>query len=235
MEPVISVANLVQHHGKKPVLGGVSFEVTPGERFGVFGAGGAGKTTLLHSVAGIEQIGSGTVTVLGCDVRRSETFKKDTGLVTEERSLFLDLTAAENLDFFSILKNRPGESAGQLCQRLGLNAYLGLRVDELDGGVFQRLSLACALLGGPRLLIADDLFQDIDLESRQIVLGELNRYSSAGGTCIWSFSNIWCCRLVDRVGWLENGVMNIFFPDQAIQEWERQREQAEMGGGVERA
>jgi ABC-2 type transport system ATP-binding protein len=235
MEPVISVVNLVQHRGKKPVLGGVSFEVAAGERFGVFGAGGAGKTTLLHSVAGIEQIRSGTVIVLGCDVRRSEAFKKDTGLVTEERSLFLDLNAAENLDFFSILKNAPGESAGRLCQRLELGAYLGIRADELDGGVFQRLSLACALLGGPRLLILDDPIRDIDLESRQILINELNRYSSAGGACIWSFSDIGCRRLVDRVGWLANGAMNIYLPDQAIQEWERWRQQVETGGGVGRS
>jgi ABC-2 type transport system ATP-binding protein len=233
MEPAISVANLVQYRGKKAVLNGVSFEVAPGERFGVFGSGGAGKTTLLHSVAGIEQTRSGAVTVLGCDVRRSEAFKKDTGLVTEERSLFLDLTAAENLDFFSVLKNVPRESAVQLCQRLNLNACLGIRAGELDSGVFQCLSLACALLGGPRLLIVDGLIGDIDLESRQILLNELNRYSSAGGTCIWSFSDIGSCRLVDRVGWLENGVMDLFLPDQAVQEWERRMRQVETGGGVE--
>jgi ABC-2 type transport system ATP-binding protein len=235
MEPAISVDSLVQYRGRKPVLNGVSFEVAPGERFGVFGAGGAGKTTLLHSVAGIRRIDAGTVTVFGCNVRQSESFKKDTGLVTEVRSLFLDLTAAENLDFFTILKDAPGESAEQVCRRLELGAYLNVQADQLDGGAFQRLSLACALLNSPRLLVIDGLIRDIDLESRQILLDELNRYSAAGGTYIWGFGDVGCCRLVDRVGWLEHGAMKIFLPDQASQEWGRRMQQAEKGSGVERA
>jgi ABC-2 type transport system ATP-binding protein len=227
MEQVVSVVNLVQSYGRKPVLQGISFEVLAGERFGVFATAGAGKTALLHILAGIDRFRSGAVSVLGCDARRSESFKKSLGLVTDERSLFLDLTTAENLDFFAVLKSAPRQSIGALCHRLELDAHMNIQADLLDAGVFQRLSLACALLGGPRLLIIDDLFRDIDLMSRQLLLKELNCYSSDGGTCIWSFSDIKCCSLVNRVGWLENGVMNIVLPEQAIREWEQRLRQIE--------
>jgi ABC-2 type transport system ATP-binding protein len=139
---------------------------------------------------------------------------------------------AENLDFFVILKGAPRQNIEALCHRLELDVYWRDQAGHLDAGVFQRLSLACALLGDPELLIVDDLFRDIDLESRQLLLRELNRYSSGGGTCIWGFSDIRCCPLVHRVGWLENGALEVSDPEQAMRAWEQRLRQAEAVYGA---
>lgn len=230
MEAVIKVRNLVQAKNRKLVLNGLDFEVAEGECFGVFGTRGAGKTSLLHILTGIDRFRSGEVTVLGCDVRKTETFKDRLGLVTQTRSLFLDLTAGENLDFFAALKNAPRSNIDLASRSLELEEYLDTQTGSLDAGVFQRLSLACALLNAPRLLIADELIKDIDLNSRQILLKALGGFISEGGTCVWSFSDIGCCPRMSRVGWLEHGAISVLPPEQAIREWERRLRQTEAGG-----
>ena len=230
MEAAIKVSRLVQAKGRKLVLKGIDFEVMDGECFGVFGTRGAGKTSLLHILAGIDSFRSGEVTVLGCNVRNDESFKAHLGLVTQARSLFLDLTAYENLDFFAALKNAPRSRIDLVSRSLALDECLDTLVGSLDAGLFQRLSLACALLNAPRLLIADELIKDIDLDSRQILLKALGGFLSGGGTCVWGFSDIGCCPHMSRIGWLEEGILSILSPEQAAREWERRLRQVEADG-----
>jgi len=230
MEAVIKVSNLVQGKGQRLVLNGIDFEVMPGECFGVFGTRGAGKTSLLHILAGIDSFRSGEVTVLGCNVRTNESFKASLGLVTQARSLFLDLTAYENLDFFAALKNAPRSRIDQVSRSLALDECLDTPVGSLDAGLFQRLSLACALLNAPQMLIADELIKDIDLDSRQILLTALGNFLSGGGTCVWGFSDIGCCPHMSRVGWLEEETLSILSPEQAAREWERRLRQVAANG-----
>lgn len=220
MAPLVKVTNLIQVIGRKNVLDGISFELSAGECLGLFGARGAGKTTLLHILAGIDRFKSGSVEITGCDIRKSEAFKKQLGLVTQERSLFGDLNAYENLEFISVLKGAGKGCIPELIKRFELDSILGEPAGRLDAGIYQRLSMACALLNKPRLLIADDLINDIDPYSRHIVLKELNRFISDGGACIWSFSRVEFCSLTSRVGWLENGLVTLYSPREAQEIWE---------------
>ncbi len=230
MEAVIKVSRLIQAKGRRLVLNGIDFQVMPGECFGVFGTRGAGKTSLLHILAGIDGFRSGEVTVLGCNVRNNEGFKASLGLVTQARSLFLDLTAHENLDFFAALKNAPRSRIDPVSRSLALEEYLDAPAGSLDAGLFQRLSLACALLNAPRVLIADELIKDIDLNSRQILLNALGNFLSGGGSCVWGFSDIGSCHHMNRVGWLEEGLLNALSPEQAAHEWEHRLLQVETTG-----
>lgn len=230
MEAVIKVSSLVQAKGRKLVLNGIDFEVMEGECFGIFGTRGTGKTSLLHILAGIDSFRSGEVTVLGCNVRSNESFKASLGLVTQARSLFLDLTAYENLDFFAALKNAPRSNIDLVSRKLELENCFDTQAGSLDAGLFQRLSLACALLNAPRLLVADELIKDIDLDSRQILLKALGSFLSGGGTCVWGLSDITCCPHMSRVGWLEESALSILSPEQTAQEWERRWRQVETDG-----
>ncbi len=229
MAPLVKVSGLKQNIGGKTVLDGLSFELSAGECLGLFGARGAGKTALLHILAGIDRFKSGSVEILGCDVRKSEAFKKRLGLVTQERSLFKDLRAYENLEFIAVLKSAGTENITALVKRFELDNVLGEPVNALDAGVYQRLSMACALLNKPRVLLADDLINDIDPRSRHIILRELNSFISGGGACIWAFSRVEFCRAAGKVGWLENGALFPYSPRQAEELWDSRLRLIEQG------
>lgn len=231
MTPLIRVNSLTQKIGPKNVLDGLSFELFSGECLGLFGVRGAGKTTLLHILAGIDRFRSGSVEILGCDIRKSEVFKKQLGLVTQEQSLFRDLKVYENLEFISVLKNTGRENIPDIIQRFELLKYLGEQVSTLDAGIYQRLSLACAFINTPRLLIADDLINDIDPYSRHLILKELTRFITSGGSCIWGFSRIEFCVATNRVGWLENGLLTLYSPQEAQELWDNRLRLIEQQSG----
>lgn len=92
----------------------------------------------------------------------------------------------------------------------------------MEAGVYQRLSVACALLNDPAVLLVDELINDVDLYSRRVILRELESFLDAGGCCLWTFSNNEYFPQMDRVGWLENGAMEIYEPAQAAARWRDQ-------------
>jgi ABC-2 type transport system ATP-binding protein len=222
MEPVIKVKDLVQKSRKKVIFNGLNLEVFRGELFGLFGPRGAGKTTLLHILAGIERFSSGHVEVFGQDIRRGEGFKKNLGLVTQQPSLFEDLNAAENLDFIATLKGCSTASAADLIRSLHLQDFLNEPLHNLKPGPYQRLALACALLNKPSLLIADELINCLDPFSNAVIAKELSVFLAGGGTCIWAFNNISLCTSMNRVGWLEDGKLSIYQPEEACRVWDQQ-------------
>lgn len=223
MEPVMKVNNLSQKIGRKTLLKEISFEVMPGECFGVFGSRGTGKTSLLHILAGVDRFSSGEVQVLGENIKKSEKFKQGLGLVTQAKSLFSDMTVGENLDFLGALKKASKEDVCDMIERYELKAFLAEPVADLDSiGIFQRLSLACAMLNRPKLLIADEIIKDIDLYSRNLILNDLQQFQAEGGTCVCAFSNISSCQYMNKVGWLEGGELTCYEPEAAQAEWSRQ-------------
>lgn len=241
MEPVVRVTDLVQKRDGTKILDGISLEVYRGECFGLFGPRGAGKTAFLHILAGLDRFSGGNVEVLGCDLRKSEGFKHRLGLVTQDKSLFQDLKAGENLDFLAALKNTGRAGCYRVAEQFQLTDYLNLPVTGLAAGVYQRLALACALLNEPELLLADELFPSIDPLSHHIIAVELKKYLAGGGACILSFNNMdaWARQgfyggrddsggvkgdesgRINRVGWLEQGLLTICRPGEAAAEWER--------------
>ncbi|HBT20624.1 MAG TPA: ABC transporter ATP-binding protein [Peptococcaceae bacterium] len=219
---VVKVENLVQRIGKKEVLKGISFEAAPGEFYGIFGYGGSGKTSLLHIIGGIEKFTRGTVEVLGFNVRKTERFKKYIGIVTQKPSLFRDLRAGENIEFIGSLKGADMKGAADLVDRLGLKDHLKEPTAALDAGLYKRLSLACALLGPPKLLLLDEPFSGIEPESQKLMLKEIKDFVDGGGTCIACFSSIEACGAVSSCVWLENGILTPMNPSGLRQKWEEE-------------
>ncbi|ODA40589.1 ABC transporter ATP-binding protein [Desulfosporosinus sp. BG] len=231
MEPVIRVTNLVQKIGRKLLFQGISFEVQSGECFGIFGTRGAGKTSLVHILAGVDRFKSGQVEILGFNINKTEKFKRSLGLVTQESSLFRDMTVVENLDFIAALKKASRAAVREMNERLQLQEFLTKPVTLLDIGVLQRVSLACALLNQPKLLILDEIIKDIDLFSRNLILKELEQFLAEGGTCVSTFSNFAFSQSFSKVAWLEGGEMAIYDPEAAQEEWKRQEKYyAEQSG-----
>lgn len=218
-QPVVKVENLVQMRGKKVILNRVSFEVFQGECFGIYGASGTGKTSLLHILAGIDRFKSGSVWVLGYDIKRTEKFKKYTAIVTQERSLFRDLTVAENLDYIAALKNAGKCDVERVIRRLEIMDCLREPVSGLDAGMYQRVSLACAFLNSPRLLLADEILRGLDLQSYRVVLREVLRFLAEGGTCILGTGSLELWEKMNRIGWLEDGALMVYQPQEAWKKW----------------
>jgi len=219
MQPVIKVTNLVQQYGQRRVLDDLSFKVEAGECFGIFGTRMMGKSTLLHILAGLDRFTSGQVEVLGCLLPREEAFKKHLGLVTQQPSLFPDLRVGENFDFIAVLKSAPRKNIGPLVEQLALTEYLRLPLKNLEAGVYQRLALACALINQPKLLVVDELINDIDLPSRQLIFNVMKEFLTTGGTCVSGFSNVEYLPFMNRVAWLEQGQLTLLTPTQAEQKW----------------
>ena len=217
--PIITAINLQKVFGKKKVLSGVTLDVYPGECLGIFGLRGTGKTTLLHMLAGLERCKTGVIKVMGNDISKNDTCKASVGLVTQARSLFQDLTAGENLDFIASLKGAPPDRITPLIEKFDLQDHLRDAVNSLDAGVYQRLALACALLNAPQLLILDEPIKDIDLYSRNMIADALLEFISRGGACIHGFSNMEFAARMNKVGWLENGELTVYEPQEAVERW----------------
>lgn len=216
---VIEVTDLIQRLGRDEILKGLSFQVLPGECFGLFGLRGSYKTNVLHILAGVDRFTSGTVKVLGYDIKKSQKFKKHIGLVTRVKSLFLDLKTWENLDFMANLKSASHANVREVISRLELEESLHQGINQIDPGVYQRLALACALLGSPKILIVDELIKDIDLYSRHVILREMQAFLQQGGTVVCAFSNMEFYKYMSRVAWLENGTIKMFEPESARDHW----------------
>lgn len=216
---VMTVSGLSQKRGRREVIKNLSFTLLQGECLGIFGLRGSGKTTLLHTLAGINRVSSGKVEILGHDINKSMGYKKGLGLVTQEPSLFKDLKVLENLDYIAVLKGCDTAPISPLVERLELNDYLKKSISSLDLGVYQRLSLACALVNKPKILIVDEIIRDIDLYSHHLIAKEIEAYVSAGGSCLWGFSNIEDASKMSRIVWLEAGVNEIYEPETALAKW----------------
>lgn len=218
-ETLVSVKNLMQNFLLKPVLNDISFEVASGEALGIFGLRGSGKSSLLHVIAGVDRFNSGSVEVLGCNVRQDQRFKRHTGLVTQEASLFQDLNVAENLDFIAALKGAGWKDIERVVVEMELDEFLNLPLSVLEVGVYQRLSLACAMVNSPRLLLLDEPVKDIDLYSRNLIIRSLRPFVARGGAMICAFSNMEFAPYFDRIGWLENRELSFYEPSAAQEKW----------------
>jgi ABC-2 type transport system ATP-binding protein len=176
---VLSVNSLVKRYGATEALRGVSFDVAEGELVGLLGPNGAGKSTLTKIACGLVHASAGGVTVCGAPAG-SEPARRALGYLAELFRFPGWCTADEVL----VLHQRLARSAGDVGERRELLALVGLgaegarRVDTMSKGMQQRLGLAQALVGSPRLLLLDEPTSALDPAGRRTVrdlLGELRR------------------------------------------------------------
>src|SRR5260370_6590812 len=159
--PAIRADHLVRRFGKFTAVNDVSFRVEKGEIFGFLGPNGSGKTTVIKMLTGILPLSGGDARVEGLDVRTdSESVSERIGYMSQNFSLYYDLTVTENLQFYgriyslesAHLKRRMDE----IVQLNGLEPYLNRLAAQLSGGWKQRLALGCAMLHEPKLLFLDE-------------------------------------------------------------------------------
>lgn len=150
----------------------VSFAVRRGEIFGLLGPNGAGKTTTIRILLGLLAPTSGSAQVLGFDVvKQAEEVRKRVGYVSQKFSLYADLTAAENFNFYAgvygLSRQRIAEQRESIFRTVGVSEQTNERVSSLAGGSRQRLALACALPHEPQFLFLDEPTAGVDPISRR--------------------------------------------------------------------
>ena len=148
-------------------LAGVDLDVAPNEFVVLLGPSGCGKSTLLYLVAGLESPSAGTIESHGVPVTGPSS---DRSLIFQESSLYPWLSVAENVAFGLTLRGLPRAErravAAQILRKVGLGDVLDKRPDELSGGMRQRAAVARALAMKPRVLLMDEPFAALDVQTR---------------------------------------------------------------------
>ncbi len=188
MRAAVEVADLVVQRGGKRVLHGLTASVASGSVTGLLGPSGGGKTTLMRCIVGVQIVTSGSVRVLGEDAG-SAGLRHRVGYVTQSPSVYADLTVQENARFFAAVLGVGATAADRAVNDVGLGDQARQLVTTLSGGERARASLACALLGGPELLILDEPTVGLDPVLRE-ELWAMFASLAAGGTTIVVSSHV---------------------------------------------
>ncbi len=162
----ISVAGLRKSYGSKLAVDELDFEVAAGEVFGLLGPNGAGKTTTVEILEGYRRPDTGTVRVLGLDpVRDGRRLRPQIGVMLQTGGLYPGLRPLELLRLFASYYD-DAESPDAMLDVVGLRDATATPVRRLSGGQAQRLSLACALIGRPRVVFLDEPTAGMDPHAR---------------------------------------------------------------------
>jgi ABC-2 type transport system ATP-binding protein len=189
VNPAIAVGDLVKRFGSFTAVDHVSFDVEPGEVFGLLGSNGAGKSTVIRMLCGLMSPTSGSVHVLDVDVGRDpEAVKRLIGYMTQRFSLYEDLTVEQNLRFFGGVYGLRGRELNERqAWALDLNDLKGkqqLLTGDLPGGWKQRLALACAVLHRPKVVFLDEPTGSVDPISRRRFWNLIDGLSDEGVTVL---------------------------------------------------
>jgi putative ABC transport system ATP-binding protein len=173
-------------------LKGIDLTVRPGEMVAVMGPSGSGKTTLLNCLSGLDDIDAGTVVIDGesihemSDARRTKHRASAMGFVFQAYNLIPVFTATENVELPLLLAGADAKAARRSAQetlgRVGLAHRLNHRPSELSGGEQQRVTVARALAGRPRIVWADEPTGNLDSETAAQVMGLLHELHGEGLT-----------------------------------------------------
>jgi ABC-2 type transport system ATP-binding protein len=169
---VVETESLTKRFGSFTAVDNVDFYIPKGEIFGLLGPNGAGKTTIIRMLCGILLPSDGSGTVLGFDItRHPEEIKKRIGYMSQKFSLYNDLRANENIEFYAAIYGVPREErhrrVEELIEMSGLKGRERELTRNLSGAWRQRLALACAIAHNPPMLFLDEATAGVDPVSRR--------------------------------------------------------------------
>jgi len=191
LQSAAKVSALVKSFGATRALDGISATLPAGKILGLVGPDGAGKTTLIRLFAGLMAPTAGTVEVLGRTPQaEGGTTQAETGYMPQRFGLYEDLSVLDNLNLYANLRALDAAERQQrfaeLLQFTDLAPFTERLAGQLSGGMKQKLGLACALLGSPRLLLLDEPGVGVDPLSRRELWRMVSELVAGGVTVLWS-------------------------------------------------
>jgi ABC-2 type transport system ATP-binding protein len=206
----VSLRGLSRTFGSLRAVDGLTFDVRPGELFGIVGPDGAGKTTTLRMLAGVLRPSAGQALIDGVDVGLDpEGAKTRIAYMSQRFGLYEDLTVAENLDFYADLYRVPRAERPARLERLyrfsRLGEFSSRLAGKLSGGMKQKLSLSCCLIHHPPILLLDEPTFGVDPISRRELWLILHEMVAEGVTVVVSTSYLDEAERCDRVVLLDRG------------------------------
>lgn len=206
--PAIQVRDFTMAFGDTTVVDSLSFDVAPGETFGLLGANGSGKTTTLRALLGIYTPTAGELLVEGRPFDPSGTSRL--GYLPEERGLYRKEKVADVMTYFGRLKGMSRSDAALwsqvYLQRVGLADKARVRLDKLSGGQQQKVQLGVTIMNNPRILILDEPTKGFDPVNRRLLLDLVEDQRRAGATVILVTHQMEEVeRLCDRILLLKDG------------------------------
>jgi len=209
---MVTVDSIAKSFKNVTALGNLSFNVERGIIYGLIGPDGAGKTTFMRIAACLLLQDYGIITIDGFDtVKHASDVKRIIGYMPQRFSLYPDLSVCENLSFFADLfgvpKKERRERIDQLIKFSRLGSFLGLRAENLSGGMKQKLALSCTLIHTPEVLFLDEPTIGVDPVSRREFWDLLSRIKNTGTTIVVSTPYMDEAEKCNRVGFIMNGAL----------------------------
>jgi ABC-type multidrug transport system ATPase subunit len=211
MPSVIEVRHCSKLYRKIKALDNISFEVYPGEIFGLVGPNGAGKTTLVRILTTLLQPSSGTISVLGKDIRyQHKEIRKEIGYVPSNPVVYKHLSAWENLILFSSLHSIPSHKASSRIETLltafDLWRWRNEKVKNFSSGMTQKVNIIRGILHQPKVLILDEPTTGLDPISRRVVRDFIIETHQKGTTVIFTTHVMWEVEeICHRIGIMHQG------------------------------
>ena len=183
---MIEATGLVKRYGAKTAVAGIDFQVRPGSVTGFLGPNGAGKTTTLRMLLGLVNPSSGTATFGGVGYRDLPSPLTTVGTALEASSFHPGRTARNHLGIYTAATGIDRGRIDRVLAQVGMDAYADRRVGGYSLGMRQRLGLAFALLGDPRVLVLDEPINGLDPEGIRWIRGFLRQLADEGRTVLVS-------------------------------------------------
>jgi ABC-2 type transport system ATP-binding protein len=184
-EPAVSIDHLRVIRGKRPALHDFSVEIAQGSITGLLGPSGCGKTTLIRCIVGTQIVTSGTVTVLGHPAGDAAP-RRRVGYLPQDPTIYNDLRIVDNVRYFAALYGYDNHAVDAAIERVGLTDHRTALCGNLSGGQRTRVSLACALVCQPDLLVLDEPTVGLDPLLRADLWEQFTELARGGTTLLVS-------------------------------------------------
>ncbi len=203
---MIKVENLKKSYRSKAVVDNLSFEVSKGTITGFLGHNGAGKSTTMKMLIGLVGKDSGYIEILGRNYRDIDKPLKEIGVFIDSSAINVEYTAEQHLNIYATALNLPKQSVTDVLANVGLSNVENKKVKEFSLGMKQRLGIATALLGNPKILILDEPFNGLDVEGIHW-LRNLLKHLASDGKAIFISSHLMSemQEVVDRIVVISDG------------------------------
>jgi len=200
----VDIEGVRKNFGGLHALDGINLHVKPGEIYGLLGPNGAGKTTLIRAIVGLVGPDAGTVTVLGRRMPDVDNLR-NVGYMTQQAALYPGLSVEENVQFFAAINGADEAGVTDVLKLVSLDDRRKSVVATLSGGMRQRLSLACALVHKPKLLLLDEPTVGVDPQLRVQFWEDFRRMAANGTTIIVSSHVMDEAERCQRLGLIQYG------------------------------